>query len=117
MPAASAATAGGVWVFLDEYRNLGDDFRKNVSSINAMTGSTAKPTVLLQSTAFGKISDIVYIKVDTDLQVDSRPALLVFSVLQTHSEIPYPCQPVCFLDQNTKVVAQHAASIGKSAQQ
>ena len=42
--------------------------------------------------------------VDMDLGVDSRPALLVLSVLQTTSEIPYSCQPRCFMDQNTEVL-------------
>ena len=88
VPAASAATAGGIWVLPDEYRNLGDDFRKNVSSFSATTGSTAKHPELRRATAFDGISHIFYMKVDTDLEVDSRPALLVFSVLQTTSEIP-----------------------------
>ena len=52
-------------------------------------------------------------KVNVDLEVDSRPALLralVVSTLQT-SEIPITC---CSMDQNTAVVAQQVA-IAKSA--
>ena len=40
-----------------------------------MTGSTAKPPVLRQSTAFERISHNLYMKVDSDPEVFSRPAL------------------------------------------
>ena len=43
VPAAYAATAGGFWVLLDEYRNLGDDSRKNASGFSAMTGLDSEP--------------------------------------------------------------------------
>ena len=47
------------------------------------------PRNLRQSTeALGRVAHIFYMTVDIDLEVDSRPALLVFSVLQTTSEIP-----------------------------
>ena len=39
-----------------------------------MTDSTANLTVLLQSTIFGRILHIFYMKVDMDLEVDSRSA-------------------------------------------
>ena len=85
VPAAYAATAGGFWVLPDEYRNLGDDSRKNASSFSAMTGSTANPPYCISRRLFERISHISNMKVDTDLEVDPRLALLVFSVLQTTS--------------------------------
>ena len=50
--AASATNAGGAWVLPDEYSNLGDDLRKNISGFSTMTDSAAKPPVLRQSTSF-----------------------------------------------------------------
>ena len=114
VPGACSATVGGILVLPDKYRKLGDDFRKSVSSFSAMTGSTAKPSVLRQSTAFGRISNIFYMTVDTDLEVDSRSVLLVFSVVQTTSEVPTLANPLSFLDQNTDVVAKRTASVGMS---
>ena len=57
------------------HRNLEDDSGKYVSAFYMMTGSTAKPSVLLQSSAFVRISHNFYIKVDSDPEVVSRPPL------------------------------------------
>ena len=82
-----------------------------------------------QSTeAFGRISDIFSVKVDSDPEVGSRPALHCrdFSALggvfnaPDNLGNPYPCQPVdldapverdTWMDQNKEVVAQQAASV------
>ena len=112
---AGVAAFAGVWVLPDEYRNLRNEFRKNVSGFSATTGSTAKHSVLRQSTAFGRILHIFHTKVDMDLEVGSRPALLhvlVLSVLQTTSEITIHARPLTVMDQKTSVVAQQGPSIG-----
>ena len=101
----------------DEYRNLGDDFRKNVSSFTAITVSTAKPAVLRHSTAFGRISQIFFMKVDMGLEVDSRPALLVFSVLQTTSEIPTHANPLFLWTRTQKLWHSMQHGLENSAQE
>ena len=74
-----------------------DDVRKYVSAFYTMTGSTAKPPVLRQSTASERISHNFYTKVDSDPEVVSRPALCartaVFNAPDNLGKF-YPCQPV-----------------------
>ena len=85
-------------VLLEEHRNLEDDFRKFVSAFCEMTGSTEKPPVLRQSTGLGRIQHFFHMKVDSDLEVDSCPALFaraaVFNAPDNLFEIFDPCQPV-----------------------
>ena len=61
-----------------------DDIRKYVSAFYTMIGSTPKPSVLHQSTAFERISHNFYMKVDSDPEVVCRDNLGNFD----------PCEPV-----------------------
>ena len=78
-----AATAGGVWVLPEEHRILEDDFKMKRFRIQRVDW--------FDSGYMLKRSHMFYVKVDFGLVVGSRPALLyalVFSTLQTTSEIP-----------------------------
>ena len=51
---------------------------KYVSAFSALTGSIATLPYCASPRLFERISHIFCMKVDMDLEVDSRPALLVF---------------------------------------
>jgi hypothetical protein len=136
-PLVSGSHLFGVWVLPEEYRKIGFFWEMTSGKcfrIQRNAWLDSGYMFMRQSTeAFGRISHIFYVKVDSDPEVDSRPALqsrdftALAGVFNAPDNLgnPYPCQPVdldapverdTWMDQNKEVVAQQAAAIGKSVQ-
>jgi len=128
----------GAWVLPEEYKIIGfywDMTSGKCFRVQRQALFDSGYMFMRQSTeAFGIISHIFSVKVDSDPEVESCPALqsrdftALAGVFNAPDNLgnPYPCQPVdldasverdTWVDQNKDAVAQQAALIGKSFQE